>query len=211
MSTLVHLDASVRQESLSRYLSRRFAERWEQGTPGGTVSYRDLAATPLPHVSRAQVEHLMYGTAGEEESRPEEVVRCERLVDEVRQADLLLLGTPMYNFTIPSTVKAWIDHITWPGLSFDPASGQGLLDTPAVVVISRGGAYGPSTPRADFNFQEPYLQKVLGFVGIGPVEFVTAELRLFAGEDSPDPFLRDLAEKSLAEAISRIDKLTPVP
>lgn len=207
MSTLLHIDASLRPDSLSRRLSRRFAEHWRDQHPGGTVTRHDLAADPLPHVNLTQAEHLMYRTASSDGEQPEEVRRSLRLVDELRGADLLLLGTPMYNFTIPSTVKAWIDHIAWPGHTFDPVEGRGLVDLPAVVILSRGGGYGPGSPRADFNFQEPYLRKVFEFIGITDVEFIAAELTMFTGENSPDEQLKSLGERSLEEAIERVDKL----
>jgi FMN-dependent NADH-azoreductase len=211
MSTLLHLDASVRGDSLSRELSQRYADRWQQMTPDGKIIRRDLAADPLPHVNERQAAHLMYRTASQDEEKPEEVERSERLMDELRSADRLLLGTPMYNFTVPSTVKAWIDHVTWPGHTFDPIAGEGFVNVPAVVVISRGGAYGPEAPRADFNFQEPYLRKVFGLIGIVDVEFVAAELRMFTVENSPDEKLKAMGEQSLQDARERIDKLTPVP
>lgn len=211
MSSLLHIDASFRQDSLSRSLSQRFAQRWLDRHPGGMVVRRDFAADPLPHVTLSQAEHLgnpQYRTALSDSQQPDDVRRCQQLVEELRGADLLLIGTPMYNFTIPSTLKAWIDHIVWPGYTFDPVEGRGLVNVPAVVIISRGGAYGPESPRADFNFQEPYLRKVFDFVGITDVEFVTAELTMFTGQDSPNEQLKSLGERSLADAIDRIDKLT---
>ena len=209
MSTLLHLDASVRPEGLSRELSGRFADRWCAADDDRTVVRRDLAADPLPHVARGPADHLMYRTATGE--APDEVRRCHELIDELSGADRLLMSMPMYNFTVPSTVKAWIDHIAWPGLTFDPAAGRGLFDdVPAVVIVTRSGGYGPSSPKADFNFLEPYLTKVLGFLGIHDVEFIVSELRLFARDRSLDPQLTVLADQGHAEALARIDELTPV-
>lgn len=208
MSTLLHMDASVQHNSTSRELSARFAKRWAAAHRDSNVVHRDLAEDPLPHITRTQAEFLMYGTR-QGEDKPGEVLRCEQLVEELRSADLLLMGIPMYNFTVPSTVKAWIDHIAWPGYTFDPIAGKGLVNTSAVVILTRGGSYMPDSPRADFNFHETYLRKVFEFIGITDVEFIPAELRLFVGENSPDEKLRDLGEQSYVDAVDRIDELTP--
>ena len=152
----------------------------------------------------------MYQSGSTEDAHSEVVLRDERLLDELRSADLLLLATPMYNFTIPATVKSWIDQIAWPGRAFDPVAGRGLLDVPAVVILTRGGGYGPGSPRADWNFQDTYLRKVFEFVGMTDIEFVVAELTMFTGENSPDQDLKAKGEQSLKEAVTRIDELTPL-
>jgi FMN-dependent NADH-azoreductase len=211
MTTLLHIDASCHEGATSRRLSRRFAERWRLAHPDETIVHRDLCAEPLPHVTAIEADHFLYRPGCHAHSKPDAVLRCERVIDELRSADLLLLAMPMHNFTVPSTVKAWIDHIVWPDYAFDPEDGRGLIEVPAVVVMSRGGGYGPGAPKADWNFQEPYLRKVFEFIGITDVEFIAAELTAYSGDDSPSPKLKALAERSLDAATARVDELSPVP
>ncbi|MGW4094660.1 FMN-dependent NADH-azoreductase [Nocardia sp. NPDC004750] len=211
MKTLLHIEVSTRKDSISHALSARFADRWYTANPNGTIIHRDLAADPLPHINERQADHFMYRPGSYAHNKPQEIILTEQLIDEVRAADLLLLATPMHNFGVPSAMKAWIDHIVWPGYTFDQTSGQGLLDLSAIVVIARGGGYGPGTPRADWNFQEPYLQKVLEFIGVRNIEFVVAELTMFTGPDSPNPSLHALGEQSLRDAENQIDALTQIP
>jgi FMN-dependent NADH-azoreductase len=202
---LLHLDGSCRPDALSRALGRRFAERWLASHPGGELRYRDVGSDPPPHVSPEQADHYMY-RPGCQPEHPD-VRRSEAYIEELAGADLLLLATPMHNFSVPSAVKAWIDHVTWPGRTFDPVAGKGLLDLPAVVILTRGGGYGPGSPREAWNFQEPYLAKVFELMGIVDVQFVAAELTLFTGPDSPDRQLGALGEQSLEAALRRIDAL----
>jgi FMN-dependent NADH-azoreductase len=210
MKKLLHIDSSPRKSSTTRQLSGRYAERWKRAHPTGTVVYRDLAVDPPPHLSEAQVDHFCYEPGSHAHDKPAEVVFSERLIDEVRSADQLLLAAPMHNFAPPSTVKAWLDHIVWAGHTYDPVARRGLVDTPAVVVLSRGGSYRPGSPREDFDFQERYLRKILEFIGIVAIEFVVVELTM-VNTTGPDTALRELAERSLEDAFTRIDELSPQP
>ena len=116
MPHLLHIDSSVQEDrSVSRRLTARAADRWRAAHPGGTVTYRDLAADPLPHLDPGQSAPL-----------------SAELVDEIKTADTVLLGLPLYNYGPPSTVKAWVDHVLVDGLSVDFATGQGLLTNPAM-------------------------------------------------------------------------------
>ncbi len=131
---------------------------------------------------------------------PEQVAATaqqEELIAELAAADTLLIGAPMYNFTIPSSLKAWIDHV----VVFGRTIGQGLFDgTRVVVASSRGGAYGPGTPREPFDYQERYLRAVLGLVGLTDITFAHAEMRAANdGEPSLAPFVQFSAD-SLAAA-----------
>jgi FMN-dependent NADH-azoreductase len=207
-STLLRVDASLHADAVSRQLSSRFAERWQSTHEPATVVHRDLGVEPLPHVTQLEADHFLYRPGCFADDKPEGVVRCEQIIDELRSADLLLLAMPMHNFTVPSTVKAWLDHIAWPDYAFDAEDGHGLIEVPAVVILARGGGYGPDAPKADWNFQEPYLRKVLEFIGITDVEFIAAELTAYSGDDSPDAKLGALAEQSLNAAIARVDELS---
>lgn len=170
MPNLLHIDTSLRFEgSVSREVTRAFAEAWRAAHPDGGHTYRDLAADPLPHVDPASL-----ATRETEGDRPLE----QRLVAEVKAADTVLLGVPMYNYGVPSSLKAWLDWIMVPELFVDQATGEGVLTGKRVVVVTaRGGSYAPGTPRHAFDFQEPYLRAVLGMIGLDrDLEFVHAEL-----------------------------------
>jgi FMN-dependent NADH-azoreductase len=165
MATLLHLDSAVfPQGSASRDITASFVQAWQEQHPEGTVVYRDLAATPLPHLDFAAV------SAGIEDA-----LRAE-LAAELEAADAVLIGAPMYNFTIPSTLKAWLDHVIIVGHNVGPDGP--VAGTPVTVVASRGGSYAPGTPREDYEFVQNYLEKVLtGMLG-AEVDFIVPELTL---------------------------------
>ncbi|MEU4492748.1 NAD(P)H-dependent oxidoreductase [Streptomyces sp. NBC_00210] len=165
MATLLHLDSAVfPQGSASRDITAAFVKAWQEQHPDGTVIYRDLAATPLPHLDFAAV------SAGIEDA-----LRAE-LAAELEAADAVLIGAPMYNFTIPSTLKAWLDQVIVVGHNAGPDGP--VAGTPVTVVASRGGSYAPGTPREDFEFVQNYLEKVfIGMLG-AEVEFIVPELTL---------------------------------
>lgn len=179
MATLLHLDSSLfpRENSVSRSVAASFRRTWEEQHPEGSVIYRDLAASPLPHLD---VTAASAGFAAPDSHTPEQAAAHaarEELVRELEEADAVLIGAPMYNYTIPSTLKAWLDHVIVQGRTAggDKPSAAG---TPTVVVASRGGGYGPGTPRESFEFVQNYLGKVLGEVMGLDVEFVVPELTL---------------------------------
>jgi FMN-dependent NADH-azoreductase len=128
------------------------------------------------------------------------------LVDEIKRADTILLGLPLYNFGPPSTVKAWVDHIVAPGLSIEAETGAGLLgDTDFVVLASRGGGYGPGTPREGWDHNEAWLPHAVSLTGLVP-RFITAELTM-ADVNPAMAELKPLAAESLGRALSAIDQL----
>ncbi len=190
MATLLHLDSSPRVGSVSRQISGEFAEAWRKANPDGSYIYRDLAAGPVPHVDHAQIEvmHRLekegvrdLAAARDAATTPEEQASWAitwPLIEELLAADTILLGVPMYNFSVPSTFKAWFDRVLIAPLIADPATGEGPLSGKKVVVASaRGGAYGPGTPRHDSDHQEPYLRAALGMVGLATdLTFLHAEL-----------------------------------
>jgi FMN-dependent NADH-azoreductase len=128
------------------------------------------------------------------------------LIDEIKQADTVLLGLPLYNFGPPSTVKAWVDHIIAPGLSIDAETHAGLLgDTDFIVLASRGGGYGPGTPREGWDHAETWLPHALSVTGLES-RFITAELTT-ADADPKLAHLKPLAAESLNSALTAIDQL----
>ncbi|MFG2525329.1 FMN-dependent NADH-azoreductase [Streptomyces sp. NPDC048527] len=190
MPTLLHLDSSPRRGSVSRQISGEFAQTWRKTNPDGRYVYRDLTADPVPHIDHAQIEvmhrleaegvrslDVARGAARTPEEEASWAVTWP-LIEELLEADTILLGVPMYNFSVPSTFKAWFDRVLIAPLIADPATGQGPLSGKKVVVASaRGGAYGPGTPRHEFDHQETYLKAALGMVGLASdLTFLHAEL-----------------------------------
>ncbi|MFD9705278.1 FMN-dependent NADH-azoreductase [Lentzea sp. NPDC059081] len=183
MTNLLHIDSSIRIEgSVTREVTRAFADAWRSANPEGGYAYRDVNADRIPHVD---------GT-------PQDVTAG--LVAELRAADVILIGAPMYNFSIPSTLKAWIDQIATREF-FPREDGTFELGGKRVVVVTaRGGSYKPGTPREGFDFQEPYLRAVFSMIGLDhDLEFVHAELTLADVNPQLHQF-RELAVESLADA-----------
>ncbi|MGH3309719.1 MAG: FMN-dependent NADH-azoreductase [Streptomyces sp.] len=179
MATLLHLDSSLfpREGSVSRDVAASFRSAWEEQHPGGTVIYRDLAADPLPHLEAAGAAAGFADPASHTPEQAAAFALRDELARELEQADAVLIGAPMYNYTISSTLKAWLDQVILMGRTAGTET-PSAAGTPAVVVASRGGGYGPGTPRAGFEFAQSYLAKVLGEVMGLDVEFVIPELTL---------------------------------
>jgi len=207
MAHLLHIDSSVQGDrSISRRLSARAAERWHAAHPGGTVTYRDLGAEPIPHIA---ADSALAAMVPAEQRTPQQAASwalSEQLVEEVRAADTVLLGLPVYNFGPPSSVKAWVDHLIAQGLSIDPATGEGLLGGREFIVLqARGGGYGPGTPREGWDHAQAWLPHGVALTGLEP-RFITAELTL-ADVNPQMAELRPLAARSLAEAEAAVDAL----
>ncbi|MEU8826082.1 NAD(P)H-dependent oxidoreductase [Streptomyces sp. NPDC048636] len=200
MPTLLHIDSSIwpGDASASRAVTATFRKEWEARHPNGTVIYRDLAAEPLPHLDGAAA-HAGFVPAGDRTPEQHEAFALrETLAGELERADAVLIGAPMYNFTIPSTLKAWLDHVIIMGRT-SGAEQTTTSGTPTVVVASRGGGYGPGTPRESFEFVTTYLDKALsGALGLD-VEFVVPELTL-ARTNPAMADLIELADASKAKA-----------
>lgn len=207
MAHLLHIDSSIQGEkSVSRRLTARAAERWRAAHPGGTVTYRDLGSRPLPHID---TDSGLARLVPPEQHSPTQAASWDlsrRLVEEVKRADTVLLGLPLYNYGAPSSVKSWVDHLIAGGLSYDPETGTGLLGGREFVVLaSRGGGYGEGTPREGWDHAEPWLPHAMSMTGLEP-RFITAELTL--AETVPAMAeLRPLAAESLATAEKAIDAL----
>ncbi|GAB3884935.1 FMN-dependent NADH-azoreductase [Microbispora bryophytorum] len=207
MPHLLHIDASIQGErSVSRKLTARAVAAWRAAHPAGTVTYRDLGRTPLPHFDQ---EGGLARMVPPEQHTPAQEASwrlTEQLIGEVRQADTIVLGLPLYNYGAPSTVKSWVDHLIAPGLSYDPATGEGLLGgRDFLVLASRGGGYGAGTPREGWDHAEPWLPHGLSMTGLQP-RFITAELTLSYVTPAMAELI-PLADKSLATAQQEIDGL----
>ena len=175
---LLHIDASIQgANSASRQLSSAVVERLRRATPDLEITYRDLAADPLWHLSGAHLAAAQ-GASPESAELRQDVATGQAVLDEFLVADIVVIGAPMYNFTIPSQLKAWIDRIVVAGKTFRyGASGpEGLAGNKRVIIaISRGGLYGPGAQAAALEHVETYLRGILGFIGIKDPEFIIAE------------------------------------
>jgi len=166
---LLQIDSSARRtSSVTRQLTVKFAQEWRKSHPDGEVIQRDLSATALPLITDD------WGATYLEDSQLTLAQRSylstsDQLIHELAVADTVVIGAPMYNFTIPSSLKAWIDQVVRLGktVGYGPNGPQGLLGRKKVVVItSRGSAYRKGTAREAFDFQEPYLRHILAFIGV---------------------------------------------
>jgi FMN-dependent NADH-azoreductase len=175
---LLHVDASILgANSASRRLSAAAVERLNKATPGLEIVYRDLAAEPLSHLTG---EHLAaaHGAVPESPTVQKDIAASQTALADFLAADIIVIGAPMYNFTIPSQLKAWIDRIVIAGKTFryGPNGAEGLAGNKRVVIaISRGGLYGPGAPAAALEHLETYLRAVFGFIGVTNLEIIVAE------------------------------------
>lgn len=181
MPTLLHLDASARTRSISRELSAAFAGSWRAAHPGARYVYRDLVADPVPFIDAGWTEICdavlaagaldldRLGTLARTPAQAAAWRIVEPLLTELLAADVVMIGTPMYNYSIPAALKAWLDQVTFPRMSLAPRR--------FVVASARGGAYSPGTPKAAFDYQERYLRDFFaGHFAVTDTVFVTTEL-----------------------------------
>ncbi|MES2102734.1 MAG: FMN-dependent NADH-azoreductase [Pseudomonadota bacterium] len=178
MSKLLHINTSVRSNgSISRQMTNEFLQKWQANNTGDTVTTLDLAANPVPHLTE-QMMGAFFTPADQRNAEQAQIIDVsDRLVAQLKEADVIVIGSPMYNFGISSTLKAWVDHVARAGVTFQyTANGPvGLMQGKKVYVFtSRGGVYTQG-PAAAMDFQESYLRAVLGFIGISDVTFIHSE------------------------------------
>jgi FMN-dependent NADH-azoreductase len=176
---LLHLDASPRgARSHSRKLGQEFLDAGRAAHPQGDVLVRDVGHEPPPFVSEAWVEGAFAPADSHSPEAREAIAVSNRYVDELLAADQLVITTPIYNLSLPAALKAWIDQIVRVGRTFGfGATGgyEGLAKNKrAIVIVASGSDFRLSTPGGAYNFLEPYLRAVLGFIGITEVQFVYA-------------------------------------
>ena len=196
MARLLHVESSPRKtRSASIEVARAFIDAWKARHPGGEVDTLDLWAAPLPEFDGAMLD-AKYAVLSGISPTPEQSAAWAQIggmVDRIKHADLIILSTPMWNFSIPYKLKHWIDLVTQPGLSFgyDPAKGYyGLvLGKKAVTVHARGGEYAGDA--AAYDLQTKYLAQALGFIGITEQHAITVDRGLY-GPDA-DRAARDEA------------------
>ena len=193
---LLHLDSSILGgNSVSRALTARIVAAEQALHPGIEVIRRDLGATPISHLTAVHLAARQGAGPGDAEIQAD-VAASEDALEEFLAADIVVVGAPMYNFSVPSQLKAWIDRIAVAGRTFryNDTGSVGLAGGKTVIVAStRGGFYGPGTPNAPLEHQESYLQAVFEFLGVTDIRFVRAE-GVAMGEEQKTRSLRD-AEK----------------
>ena len=195
MSRVLIIESSARQQdSVSRQLTQQFIGQWQAAHPADTITVRDLGKDPVPHLDSTLLGGWMKPDAQRSATEQAALDRSNLLTEELVGADVLVLAAPMYNFAIPSTLKAWLDHVLRAGVTFKygETGPQGLLvGKRAFVLTARGGIYAGSA----LDHQEPYLRQVLGFVGIHDVTFIHAEGLNMGG---------DFVEKGINQAIAKL-------
>lgn len=211
MATLLHIDSSLfpSEASASRAVTEAFRRTWEEQHPGGTVVYRDLAVDPVPHIT---AESHTAGFADPATHSPEQAAAfAERvkLIEELEQADAVLIGAPMYNYSIPSTLKAWLDNV----ILFGRTAGEtpSAKGTPVTVVASRGGSYAPGTPREPYEYVQNYLRAVLADALGMDVDFIVPELTMAPQNPAMAelvPLYEASRTRALDEATTKAKQLT---
>jgi FMN-dependent NADH-azoreductase len=199
LPTLLNIHASLAgQNAASSVLADRFAANWLEKNPQSRVVNRDLAADPVPHLTAERFQSFLTPADARTAEQHSIAAYSDALIEEIQAADVIVFAIPMYNFSVPSTVRAYFDHIARAGVTFRyTATGpEGLIKGKKVYVfITRGGVYPAAA-----DTQTPYLRQFLGFLGMTDVEFIHAEGMGLGAESR---------EKSLASAHDSIAKLVP--
>jgi len=201
MKTLLHVDCSpLGEASISRHLSGEFVKRWTEANPKGKIVRRDLNAGHIPAVEGGWVAAAFTPEESRTLAQRDLLAISDQLIEELKTADEYVFGVPMHNFGVPAVLKLWVDQIVRIGKTFAYVDGvpTGLLkDKKAQFLIASGGVYDPSTPRASFNFVEPYLRTIFGFIGVTDAAFVSAggTAALMHGAIDRESFLKPSIEK----------------
>jgi FMN-dependent NADH-azoreductase len=197
MTNVLIIDsAATGAASVSRKLTREAGETLQRRDPAVRIVHRDIGAAPVPHLTEKSVPAIRAGIVENDEAR-QALALSDELIAELQDANLIIIGAPMYNFGMPSTLKAWFDHVLRARVTFryTEAGPEGLLKgKKAIVVETRAGLYSEG-PGAAMDSQEPHIRTLLGFVGIEDVTFVRAEKLAFGAE---------IADSAVAEAGERI-------
>ena len=194
MPKLLHVNSSpLYGRSVSRQLTDAFVTQWKSSHPDGIVIDRDLNATLIPPINADWVGAVYTPEEARTQQQKDSLLLSDTLLAELEQADEFVFGVPMHNFGVPSVLKLWIDQISRVGKTFSYADGRPkglILGKKATFIIATGGIYDPQTQMASFNFVEPYLRSLFGFLGLTDTTFLTAggTMALNQGQDR-DAFL----------------------
>jgi FMN-dependent NADH-azoreductase len=178
MATLLHLDTSPLASSVSRELTREFVTNWKDSHPTGQVIDRDLAVNPPKPVDQAWIYSAFTPAEALQPEQKALLAYSDEAIAELEKADEYVIGVAMHNFSIPSVLKLWIDQVVRAGRTFAYSAEEGpkglLSGKKATVLVATGGVYDVGTPYEAFNFIDPYIRTILGWIGITDVKFVTA-------------------------------------
>jgi FMN-dependent NADH-azoreductase len=205
MSTLLKITSSPLPSSISTELTTEFVNAWKAKNPGGTVISRNLSEAPPKPIDQTWIGAAYTPEGGRTDEQKAVLAPSDALIAELQQADEIVIGVAMHNFSIPSVLKLWIDQVARTGKTFkyDANGPEGLLKgKKATILVASGGVYEAGTPAGALNFVEPYLRAVLGFVGITDVKFVTAAgaAQIMMGAVDREVFLKPTIEQVRALA-----------
>ena len=200
MTQILRIDSSPRGErSHSRALTEAFTDALTKRHPDATVVYRDLGHNPPPHVNEQWIAGAYSDPSTHTEEMKAALLMSNELVDELFASDMIVIGAPMYNFSIPSMLKAYIDQIVRVGRTFSYPGYEGLVTGKKMFVLcARGGdGYAPGEPMEAVNFQDTYLKTVFGFLGITDIRFVF-DNKTLSGEDDLGASIQEARELAMA-------------
>ncbi|HEY4935066.1 MAG TPA: NAD(P)H-dependent oxidoreductase [Puia sp.] len=197
MKKILNIVTSVKgDESYSNKLSNALIENLLSAYPGSSIHTHDLAKKPFPHLEESHFKAFYTPGEAQSDEHKEAIRHSDNAIKELVEADIIIIGVPLYNFGIPSTLKAWIDHIVRAGLTFRYADGfpEGLIKNKKVyLAIASGGVYSEG-PMKSYDFTEPYLRAALSFIGL-------TDITTFRVEGT---FVPGLKEKAWPKAIDRV-------
>jgi len=203
MSKILHINSSVRNaDSISRKVTGEFLNKWKAREPNAIIIERDLAAHPLPHLTEETLGAFFTPAEKRTPKQAQIAALSESLVKELFDADVIVIGAPMYNFSITSGLKAWVDHVARAGVTFKYAENGpvGLLTGKKVFIFTTSGGVYSQGPAAAMDHAGTYLRAVLGFIGLTDVKVIQSE-GLAMGDVG--------VEKALAQTSNTINELLP--
>jgi FMN-dependent NADH-azoreductase len=200
MPTLLQLDSSPLESSISRELTREFVKTWKAAHPDGTVIHRDLAANVPKPLDSSWIFSSFTPDASRTPEHKAALALSDELIAELESADEYVIGVAMHNFSIPSVLKLWIDQVVRIGrtVAYGENGPKGLLQgKKATIIIASGGVYEAGTPAEAMNFVDPYVKVILGFMGITDVKFVTAggAAQIMRGVVDRETFMKPTLER----------------
>jgi FMN-dependent NADH-azoreductase len=185
MKTLLLINSSPRTNSVSRRLTRQFAIQWTAANPDGRVVERDLSDGSIPFLSEPWIEAAYTPESARTAAQRNMLALSDLLIEEILSADLIVLGIPMHNHSVPATFKAWIDQVARAGktFSYSDQGPKGLKpsDKKVIAVLTRGGVYAGENPQAA-DFQVSYLRQILGLIGLTDLTFIHADRQGMGGQ-----------------------------
>ncbi|NMG21632.1 FMN-dependent NADH-azoreductase [Brasilonema bromeliae] len=205
MAHILHIDSSPRGErSFSRKFSGEFITAWKNAHSGDKVTYRDIGHNTIPHVDESWIAAAFTPPDARTPELAKAIELSDTLVNEFLAADRYVFGVPMYNFNVPSTLKAYIDQIVRVGRTFavtEQGGFKGLVEGKKLLVITaRGGDFSPGSFAAPYDYQEPYLRAIFAFVGITDITFINVE-NLGAGDEVRQQSFAK-AHEAIAQAVA---------